>query len=52
MAKGSVVNLPKDQWVQVTGTNDQTRYDGEVIPMIKIEQISKIAAPSNLMLLM
>ncbi|MDR6997748.1 TIGR03943 family putative permease subunit [Neobacillus niacini] len=47
MSKGNVVNLPKDQWVQATGTIEQTRYDGGVIPMIKIKQISKIAAPKQ-----
>jgi putative membrane protein len=47
MSKGNVAALPKDRWVQVTGTIEQTQYDGDTIPIIKINQISKIAAPKQ-----
>ncbi|UQD51452.1 TIGR03943 family protein [Bacillus methanolicus] len=47
MAEGNVATLPKDKWVQVTGTIEQTQYDGDPIPIIKIKQISKIAAPQQ-----
>jgi putative membrane protein len=47
MVKGNVVTLPKDKWVQVTGTIEQTQYDGSPIPIIKIKQISKIVAPQQ-----
>jgi putative membrane protein len=47
MAKGNVAALPKDKWVQVTGTIAQTQYEGSTIPIIKIKQISKISAPQQ-----
>lgn len=47
MARGNVAKLPKDKWVQVTGTIEQTQYDGALVPMIKIKQISKIPAPEQ-----
>ena len=47
MAKGEVASLPKDKWVQVTGKIDQTQYNGETIPVIKINQLSKITAPQQ-----
>ncbi|MDR7240840.1 TIGR03943 family putative permease subunit [Neobacillus drentensis] len=47
MARGNVATLPKDKWVQVTGTIEQTQYDGGTIPTINIKQISKIAAPKQ-----
>ena len=47
MAKGDVAALPKDKWVQVSGTIDQTKYDGGTIPFIKIKQISIIAPPKQ-----
>ncbi|MGG3467149.1 TIGR03943 family protein [Neobacillus pocheonensis] len=47
MAKGNVAALQKDSWVQVTGTIEQTQYDGGSIPIIKIVQMSKIAAPQQ-----
>ncbi|MEH7086465.1 TIGR03943 family protein, partial [Neobacillus drentensis] len=47
MAKGNVTALPKDKWVQVTGVIAQTQFDGGTIPIIKIKQISKIAAPKQ-----
>ncbi|AIE59128.1 TIGR03943 family putative permease subunit [Bacillus methanolicus] len=47
MAKGNVATLPKDKWIQVTGTIDQTHYDGYQIPIIKIKKISKITAPKQ-----
>ncbi|WP_256358265.1 TIGR03943 family protein [Bacillus sp. sid0103] len=47
MAKGNVAAIPKDKWVQVTGTIEQTQYDGGTIPSIKIKQISKIATPKQ-----
>ncbi|WP_307409577.1 TIGR03943 family putative permease subunit [Neobacillus ginsengisoli] len=47
MAKGDVAALPKDKWVQVTGTIGQTQYDGSAIPIINIIQISKITAPKQ-----
>ncbi|WP_027408496.1 TIGR03943 family putative permease subunit [Anoxybacteroides tepidamans] len=45
MAKGNVAALSENKWVQVTGTIQQTQYDGETIPIIHIKSISKIAAP-------
>ncbi|MEH7096558.1 TIGR03943 family putative permease subunit [Neobacillus vireti] len=47
MAKGEVAALPKDKWVQVTGKIDQTQFNGETIPVIKINQLSKITAPQQ-----
>jgi uncharacterized repeat protein (TIGR03943 family) len=47
MAKGNLATLPKDKWVQVTGTIEETQYDGGSIPIIKVSQISKIAAPQQ-----
>ncbi len=47
MAKGNVAALPKDEWVQVTGTIEQAQYDGSAIPILKISQISKISAPEQ-----
>ncbi|MFP5109015.1 TIGR03943 family putative permease subunit [Neobacillus sp. C211] len=47
MAKGNVATLPKDKWVQLTGTIEQTQYEGGSIPIIKIKQISKIEAPKQ-----
>ncbi|QIZ08386.1 TIGR03943 family protein [Priestia megaterium] len=47
MAKGNVATLPKDKWVQLTGTVEQTQYEGGSIPIIKIKQISKIEAPKQ-----
>lgn len=47
MAKGNVASLPKDKWVQVTGTIYQTQYDGSTIPIINIKQISTISVPKQ-----
>jgi putative membrane protein len=47
MAKGNVAALPKDNWVQVTGTIEETQYNGGSIPIIKISQITKITAPNQ-----
>jgi uncharacterized repeat protein (TIGR03943 family) len=47
MANGDVAAIPKDKWVQVTGTLEQTQYDGSTVPIINIKQISKIAAPEQ-----
>ncbi|MDN3019470.1 TIGR03943 family protein [Paenibacillus sp. BSR1-1] len=47
MAKGDVATLPKDKWVQVTGRIEQTQFNGETIPVIKIVQLSKITAPQQ-----
>ncbi|MFC4802018.1 TIGR03943 family putative permease subunit [Neobacillus sp. GCM10023253] len=47
MAKGDVATLPKDKWVQVTGKIEQTQFNGETIPVIKIDQLSKITAPQQ-----
>ncbi len=47
MAKGEVAALPKDKWVQVTGKIEQTKFNGETIPVIKIDQLSKITAPQQ-----
>ncbi|PLS09671.1 TIGR03943 family putative permease subunit [Neobacillus cucumis] len=47
MAKGEVAALPKDKWVQVTGKIEQTQFNGETIPFIKINQLSKITAPQQ-----
>jgi uncharacterized membrane protein YcgQ (UPF0703/DUF1980 family) len=47
MAKGEVAALQKDKWVQVTGTIEQTQYDGSSIPIINIKHISTISAPEQ-----
>jgi putative membrane protein len=47
MSKGNVAALPKDKWVQVTGTIGETQFDGGSIPIIKINQISKITPPQQ-----
>ncbi|MEO2074028.1 MAG: TIGR03943 family protein [Bacillus sp. (in: firmicutes)] len=47
MTTGDVVDLQKDEWVEVTGTIEKTQYDGSSIPMLKINQISKITAPKQ-----
>jgi uncharacterized repeat protein (TIGR03943 family) len=47
MAKGDVAALQKDKWVQVTGTIEQTQYDGSTIPIINIKHISTISAPEQ-----
>ncbi|SMQ86782.1 TIGR03943 family protein [Bacillus sp. OV166] len=47
MAKGEVAALSKDKWVQVTGKIEQTQFNGETIPVIKIDQLSKIVAPQQ-----
>ncbi|MFB5196913.1 TIGR03943 family protein [Neobacillus sp. KR4-4] len=47
MAKGEVAVLPKDKWVQVTGKIEQTQFNGETIPVLKIDQLSKISAPQQ-----
>ncbi|WP_395947843.1 TIGR03943 family putative permease subunit [Bacillus sp. X1(2014)] len=47
MAKGEVAALSKDKWVQVTGKIEQTQFNGETIPVIKIDQLSKITAPQQ-----
>ncbi|MEH7336790.1 TIGR03943 family protein [Neobacillus drentensis] len=47
MAKGEVAALPIDKWVQVTGKIEQTQFNGETIPVIKISQLSKITAPQQ-----
>ena len=47
MAKGKVVDLPNDKWVQVTGTIEQTQYDGSLIPIINIKQVSKMTSPQQ-----
>jgi uncharacterized repeat protein (TIGR03943 family) len=47
MAKGDVAAIPKDKWVEVTGTIEQTQYDGSTVPIINIKQISKISAPEQ-----
>ena len=47
MAKGNVAKLPKDQWIQVTGKIDQITYDGTTVPIIKIQELSKIPMPKN-----
>lgn len=52
MAKGNVATLPKDKWIQVTGTIDQTHYDGYQIPIIKIKRFQKLLLQSSLMCLM
>ncbi|MFP5107448.1 TIGR03943 family putative permease subunit [Neobacillus sp. C211] len=45
MVNGEVAALPKDKWVQVTGKIEQTQFNGETIPVLKINQLSKITAP-------
>ncbi|WP_413299998.1 TIGR03943 family protein [Bacillus sp. 1P10SD] len=47
LSTGDVATLQKDNWVQVTGTIEETQYDGSTIPMIKINQISKIDIPQQ-----
>ncbi|MBT2657898.1 TIGR03943 family protein [Bacillus sp. ISL-18] len=47
MAKGEVATLPKDKWVQVTGKIEKTQFNGETIPVLKIDQLSKITAPQQ-----
>ncbi|EKN70081.1 nucleic acid binding domain protein [Neobacillus bataviensis LMG 21833] len=47
MAKGNVSGLPKDKWIQVTGTIDQTKYDGSKIPIIKIQDYKIISVPKQ-----
>jgi putative membrane protein len=47
MAKRDVATLPKDKWVQVTGKIEQTQFNIETIPVIKIDQLSKITAPQQ-----
>ncbi|MCM3727904.1 TIGR03943 family protein [Neobacillus cucumis] len=47
MVKGDVASLPKDKWVQVTGKIEETQYNGEDIPVIKIDQLSKITPPKQ-----
>ncbi|WP_026567127.1 TIGR03943 family putative permease subunit [Bacillus sp. UNC41MFS5] len=47
MVNGEVAALPKDKWVQVTGKIGQTQFNGETIPVIKINQLSKITAPQQ-----
>jgi uncharacterized repeat protein (TIGR03943 family) len=47
MVKGDVAALQKDKWVQITGKIEQTQYNGEEIPVIKIDQLSKITPPKQ-----
>lgn len=47
MTKGNVAFLNSDKWVEVTGTIEETQYDGNLIPMLKIKHITKIAAPQQ-----
>jgi putative membrane protein len=47
LSTGNVSALQKDNWVEVTGTIEETQYDGSTIPMIKITQLSKIDIPQQ-----
>ncbi|ETI68152.1 TIGR03943 family putative permease subunit [Neobacillus vireti] len=47
MAKGDVSGLPKDKWIQVTGTIDQTIFDGAPIPIINIQDYKMISVPKQ-----
>lgn len=47
MAKGDVSGLPKDKWIQVTGTIDQTIFDGASIPIIHIQDYKMIPVPEQ-----
>lgn len=47
MAKGKVASLPKDKWIQVTGTIDQTIFDGAAIPIINIQDYKIIPVPEQ-----
>ncbi|WP_416826189.1 TIGR03943 family putative permease subunit [Ectobacillus polymachus] len=47
MAKGDVAQLPKDQWIQVTGKIDKKIYNGMTVPIIHIQNFSKIPVPKN-----
>lgn len=47
MAKGEVSGLPKDKWIEVTGTLDQTKYDGSYIPIINIQDYKIISVPAQ-----
>lgn len=45
--KGDVAQLPKDQWIQVTGKIDKNIYNGMTVPIIHIQNSSKIPVPKN-----
>jgi putative membrane protein len=47
IATGNVGKLPKDKWIQVTGTIEKTDYNGSTVPVIKIQQLSLISAPKQ-----
>ncbi|MFF2445848.1 TIGR03943 family putative permease subunit [Neobacillus sp. NPDC058068] len=47
MAKGKVASLPNDKWIQVTGTIDQTIFDGASIPIINIQDYKMIPIPKQ-----
>ncbi|MEH7415108.1 TIGR03943 family protein [Neobacillus drentensis] len=47
MVNGDVAVLPKDKWVQVTGKIEETQYNGEDIPVLKVDQLLKITAPKQ-----
>ena len=47
MAKGDVAALPRDKWVQVTGKIEKTQFNGDTIPIIKIDHLLKIAPPQQ-----
>ncbi|MCQ6280784.1 TIGR03943 family putative permease subunit [Bacillus sp. EB600] len=45
MAAGNVAKLPKDKWIEVTGTIEKSNYNGSPAPLLKIQQLSLIAPP-------
>jgi putative membrane protein len=47
LVKGNVATLPKDKWIQVMGTIDQLQYDGDSIPIIKIQHYKLIPVPEQ-----
>ncbi|WHY88743.1 TIGR03943 family protein [Neobacillus novalis] len=47
MAKGIVASLPNDKWIQVTGTIEQTIFDGSSIPIINIQDYKIIPVPKQ-----
>jgi len=47
MATGNVAKLPKDKWIEITGTIEKTNYNGSTVPLIKIQQLSLISAPKQ-----
>ncbi|WP_400241636.1 TIGR03943 family protein [Niallia sp. JL1B1071] len=47
MIEGDVSDLQSDQWFSLTGILDKKEYEGQVIPVIKVEEAKKMAAPEE-----